>query len=198
MKNRFLVIAAFAALVSSLASCGDNKSGGDQSGKDSTSRKVEVVGTGECDCKVQAYIIGDSAKLMVYKDVDGAAVKALPDSKDKAFETGIYVKLKSSKMGWVQIETVQGTTDDSYKDTWLKGQNVGVDTRNYNGQPIDLYAGPGKKYEIVAKLEGEQQVPVLGCCDNWILVKGKGSKGTTVTGWLEPEMQCANAVTNCP
>ncbi len=153
--------------------------------------------TSESKCDVFAFLNDpDQGGTNVRDNPGGKIVKKLPLQTDPKFEAGIYVKIKKSKNGWLQIESVQDTKE-SYKNLWVSGKLLGVGTRNYDEKPLRLFEKADKKSRVVSYLKGEQIVPVLACSGKWIYTSGEGIKSRAARGWLEPEMQCPNAVTNC-
>ena len=157
--------------------------------------------SGECNCKASAYLTDpDKNGTNVRNQPNGKIVNKLPLDESKGYESGVYIHMKKSKNNWIQIDYITGHSGDTvtkYHDTWVYGGMIGTSTANYNKQVINLYSLPSKKSKITGKINEDQTVSIIGCCGEWVYVIGKGKDGKKVTGWLEPEMQCPNAVTNC-
>ncbi|MCU0848619.1 MAG: hypothetical protein MUD12_12100 [Spirochaetes bacterium] len=154
----------------------------------------------ESKCSVIVYLNDpDKTGTNVRDNPGGKIVKKLPLETDPANEAGIYLTIKKSKNGWLQIESVEygEKKDASYKNTWVHGKLVGTGTTNYDEKPLGLYEKADKKSRVIAHLQGSQGVPVLACSGKWIYTEGKGKNKKKVSGWLDPDKQCSSAVTNC-
>lgn len=152
---------------------------------------------GECPCEVTGFLIDpDRSGTNVREQPRGPIIKKLPLQDDPNFEVGVYVTVKASRQGWLQIASVADTNDQAYRDAWVYGRLIAVDTRNYDGSPFNLYRNPDRKSPVIGRIRGERRAPILGCCGRWIYTTIQDS-GKALSGWLEPEMQCPNAVTNC-
>jgi SH3-like domain-containing protein len=77
------------------------------------------------------------------------------------------------------------------KKGWVSGNMLGIATRGYGTKGVKLYAGAGKG-KTLGIVPPEAEVTVAGCSGDWMRIKYK-----TLAGWLEPEAQCPNPVTNC-
>ncbi len=110
-------------------------------------------------------------------------------------ETGYTVKVIGSSSRWIQCKY---TSINGKEITgWIFGDMIRLGTRNYgDNQYFNLYSSHSKTSKITTKVLGEKDVQVLGCHEEWAYVKVK-SDGRVYFGWLEPDMQCASAVTNC-
>lgn len=150
-------------------------------------------------CTVKGYLSDpDKSGTNVRNAPQGNIVRLLPLQTDPAFESGVYIHIKKSKSGWLLIDYVEGAERSLYENLWVYGGLVFVGTRNYGNYPFFLYSMPvkAKKFRLV-EIRGERELPIIGCEGNWIYTTTKDDLGQTVSGWLEPDMQCPNAVTNC-
>jgi SH3-like domain-containing protein len=122
----------------------------------------------------------------------GAVIdKIYPDTA----ETGYTIEVIGSSNNWIKCRYVDIKNRD--KTGWIYGGMVKLGTRNYgDNQTFNLYSSHDKKSEITRRIAGEKEVQVFGCHENWAYIKVMVD-GKAYFGWLEPEMQCASAVTNC-
>jgi|GEM_PF-3163216 len=143
--------------------------------------------TKECPCKLRGFIN--------YEDTSSVKVLAKPNGKVtgllKGGEEPILLRVKASKRGWLQLDSISGEPEGNVLGGWVPGNVVGIYTRNYDGGSLALYKGPGADTGEAGMLWGMQEVSVEGCCNGWALVKGKTREGKALKGWLSPEMQCA-------
>jgi SH3-like domain-containing protein len=75
---------------------------------------------------------------------------------------------------------------------WIHGSVIGVDTRNYGGQTLELLDSP-----INGNVVGEIKEQVYGLklkdiCGRWVQVDYKG-----IVGWIDSNWLCGNPLTTC-
>jgi len=151
-----------------------------------------------CPCQVRGYLIDPDLSGTNIRDTpSGKVIGQLPLLTDPEFEVGVYVDIVESRDGWLQISAVGNSNDSALAGGWVYGELIGTSTRNYGGQDITLRSKPSAGSPAAGTLVGEQTVPILACCRDWVYVSARGPGGKQVKGWLEPGMQCASAVTNC-
>lgn len=139
---------------------------------------------------VRGFTHSDSEILDVYEPSGGKVLKSIgPDE-----EAGWIVNIIGKQDNYFLINIKDLSLDSIFV---LKG-TISLNTRNYDGQQIELYKLSDKHSEIVAYLNGEQTVKILDVCKEWAYVEGKRANGKNVKGWLEPDMQCGNPYTTCP
>lgn len=154
--------------------------------------------TSECKCDVTGFLVDpDKSGTNVRRSPGGKSFKKLPLQTDPKFESGVYIRIKASRNGWLQIAKVIDTAESEYSNSWVFGKLVGSGTRNYDNLPVNLYSKPSKRSAVTGKLHGQQTVSILGCCGKWIYAAGVDKNGKRIEGWLEPAMLCPSAVTNC-
>lgn len=143
-------------------------------------------------CDVEAYVVDPDPKGLNVRDtpgVNGALVAVIPLDGDG---TVVHI-VASSPNGWVQIdraETIEGAVVFNRKG-WVSGNMLGLATRGYDGKGVKLFARPRTR-NAAGKIPSEAEVRVAGCEGDWMRVRYKSANG-----WLQPEDQCPNPVTNC-
>jgi SH3-like domain-containing protein len=143
-------------------------------------------------CDVEAYVVDPDPKGLNVREtpgVNGKVVAVIPLDGDG---TTVHI-VASSPNGWVQIdraETVMGAVVFDKKG-WVSANMLGLSTRGYGTRGVKLRSG-GKADRVVGTIPSEAEVRVAGCEDDRIKVKYKN-----LTGWLDPEDQCASPVTTC-
>jgi hypothetical protein len=143
-------------------------------------------------CDTDAYVVDKDPKGLNVRDSPGAGgrvVAVIPADMD-----GTVVHLVSSNPnGWVQIdraETIMGAVVFDKKG-WVSGNMLGIETRGYGTRGVKLYAG-GRGSKILGTIPPESEVKVAGCDGDRMRVRYK-----SLTGWLDPDSQCASPVTTC-
>ncbi|HEX8557882.1 MAG TPA: SH3 domain-containing protein [Pyrinomonadaceae bacterium] len=143
-------------------------------------------------CKVEAYVVDKDPGGLNVRDAPGPAGKVV--AVIPLDEEGTTVNIvASSPNGWVQIEraeTVMGSVVFDGKG-WVSGNMLGVSTRGYGTKGVRLYAAAGRG-KAVGTIPPEAEARVAGCSGGMMRVRYKN-----LTGWLEPDAQCASPVTNC-
>ncbi|MEH2385868.1 MAG: SH3 domain-containing protein [Nostoc sp.] len=90
---------------------------------------------------------------------------------------------------WVQITN----GSDGFKGTgWVFVPKLGLTTRGYDTNGVDLYASTSEQSQKVRRIPANTAVKLLGCQGNWAQVEYQGVKG-----WLVKEDQCGAALTSC-
>lgn len=99
------------------------------------------------------------------------------------------VKIIAILGNWVQITNAS----DGFKGTgWVSLPNLGISTRGYDTNGVDIYINPNQKSEKVKRISAGENIKLLGCQEDWALVEYQGIKG-----WLAKEDQCGAALTSC-
>jgi hypothetical protein len=96
--------------------------------------------------------------------------------------TAIYAMSNKKYYGWVKKSSVIGTYD-----------------RNYSNTDLLLFKSPLKNAAVSSRIPPHSNLffSIVHCNrSNWVYVSNT-SKEKTVTGWLAPDMQCANHYTTC-
>ncbi|MEH1941112.1 MAG: SH3 domain-containing protein [Nostoc sp.] len=112
---------------------------------------------------------------------------------------------KSKILGQIPInETVQvvaaagdrvqiTNASDGFKGTgWVFVSKLGLTTRGYGTNGVDLYANTNQQSQKVRRIPANTPVKLLGCQGGWAQVKYQDVKG-----WLTREDRCGSALTSC-
>ena len=136
----------------------------------------------------------DSYLLDIYDNANGKVIARLPPAE----EAGHIVKIIDIDGDFlkVEFEFIKETNLKS-KYGWVKKGTLGLVTRNYDNQKLNLYDKPSLDSSTSSVLEKEQIVRVLYACNKWAYVETI-SEGDVKRGWLQPDMQCGNPYTTCP
>ena len=82
---------------------------------------------------------------------------------------------------------------------WIKKNNskIGIFSRAYNSE-LNLYEKPKETSKIKSSIKEytPQLLHIKDCQDNWLLISDTIS-AKKITGWISPNMQCANAYSTC-
>ncbi len=136
---------------------------------------------------------GGSKEIPLYDAPGGKVVSSLPP------ETYI-IGVISPKDGWWQIQgRLIWTIESSYlisetDPLWIKADKIGLGTRNYGGETIELLAEPREGTKVTGKITEEVEVIPIDATEDFEWIKVRWGK---VTGWMRAEMLCSNPVTNC-
>jgi hypothetical protein len=112
-------------------------------------------------------------------------------------EDYILLKIKDEKAGMFYV-SASYAMKGHIADGWIqKGNEISIFSRAYD-QPLELYASPDphSKVESVIKKYSPQSMKVVGCSGQWLRVETL-IEGKKYSGWLSPDMQCANPYTTC-
>uniref|UniRef100_UPI00259A829A SH3 domain-containing protein n=1 Tax=Carboxylicivirga marina TaxID=2800988 RepID=UPI00259A829A len=108
----------------------------------------------------------------------------------------VTFEIIDSQDNWLFIKTTYNGNQPE-KRGWIYGGLVSVNTRNYEGQNINLYSKPNKISSVKNILKGERTVSIIDVCGQWAYVRFRDESGNSIEGWLEPEMQCGSPYTTC-
>ena len=75
---------------------------------------------------------------------------------------------------------------------WAYLPNLGISTRGYNTNGVDIYASANPKSRKLARVTAGTNVKFIGCQGQWAQVEYKGVKG-----WLTKLEQCGAVLTSC-
>lgn len=145
------------------------------------------------NCNFTALVWDEDTKGTNVRDNPKGAIvdKIFPDTA----ETGFTIEVIGSKNNWIEGKYIDSNNKE--KTGWIYGGMTKLATRNYDeNQTFNLYSSHDKNSAISKKILGEKEVQVFGCYEKWAYIKVI-VEGKVYFGWLEPEMQCASAVTNC-
>ncbi|MCC5638809.1 SH3 domain-containing protein [Nostoc sp. CHAB 5844] len=99
------------------------------------------------------------------------------------------VQIIAAAKNWVQITNAS----DGFSGTgWVSVAKLGLSTRGYGTNGVNLYASANQKSRKIGKVPADATVQLLGCQGNWAQVEYQSIKG-----WLAKEDQCGAALTTC-
>ncbi|MEI1377016.1 SH3 domain-containing protein [Nostoc sp. UHCC 0926] len=99
------------------------------------------------------------------------------------------VQVISATRNWVQITNAS----DGFQGTgWVFVPKLGLTTRGYGTNGVDLYASTSQQSLKVRRIPANTVVKLLGCQGDKAQVEYQGVKG-----WLTKEDQCGAALTSC-
>ncbi|MBD2726169.1 SH3 domain-containing protein [Nostoc sp. FACHB-892] len=99
------------------------------------------------------------------------------------------VQVIGAARNWVQITNAS----DGFQGTgWVSVPKLGLTTRGYGTNSVDLYASTNQQSLKVRRIPANTAVKLLGCQGDWAQVEYQGVKG-----WLTREDQCGAALTTC-
>lgn len=148
-------------------------------------------------------------KAVVYcfiSDKSATNVRNAPSGKviGKIEKAGAYsLTVFNPQNGWWQIlnnvilEDIDGEDNFEFEeDAWIHYSVLGIGTRNYGGETIELRAEPREDAAVSGKItKREVTVRPLDVSEDgeWVKVKWND-----VTGWIDTYWLCANTLTTCP
>lgn len=115
------------------------------------------------------------------------------DLKMEIIETFEILK---SKNNWLYVITTDNGNQEERRG-WIYGGLISVNTRNYEGQDINLYTKPNFSSSVKNILKGERTVNIIEVCGQWAYIRYTDESGNVIEGWLEPGMQCGSPYTTC-
>ena len=140
--------------------------------------------------------ISDKTATNVRSTPGGKVVGQIP-------KPGIYsLAVYNPTNGWWQIvnsvvfEDEEGEDLEFEGDVWVHNSVLGIGTRNYGGQTIELRAEPREDAAVSGKItKAEVTVRPLDMNEDgeWVKVSWNGQ-----TGWIDSYWLCANTLTTCP
>ncbi len=99
------------------------------------------------------------------------------------------VKVIAAVYKWAQITNAS----DGFQGTgWVFVPKLGISTRGYGTNGIDLYASANQQSRKVKRVAPNVNVKLLSCQKDWALIEYQG-----VQGWLVRKDQCGAALTTC-
>lgn len=145
----------------------------------------------EQKCNISAFILPQKVKNINIRSLPSVRSKII--GKLPTNTEGITVDIIGFNNGWVQINKAERRTTIFNSQGWIYAQFLGINTRGYDTEGVNLYINPDEKSEIVGKIPSNQTVKLLGCTDTYVKVQYK-----KLIGWLIKESQCPSPLTTCP
>ena len=140
-------------------------------------------------CQTKAYVID--------KDPQGLNVRKEPNSEGEIIGTlPLYTEVDVFKYqdNWFFVAPIdpelQGV--DFKGEGWVYASLLGLNTRGYDNDSVSLYAEPNETSDVLGHVESSSAVTMISCSGEWVKVRQE-----SLEGWLEPEEQCAAALTSC-
>jgi len=149
----------------------------------------------------------ESIDLRVYlsdPDVEGVTnLRSEPNGEilgelEHDYEYIIY--LDAQLNGWFRIASVEGIgieIDVPKSELWIHYSVVGVSSRNYGNQTLNLYSLPNSESEICGKIIYETSLKVTKVQGDFAYVFFIDENNKKISGWIETTWLCGNPVTNC-
>jgi hypothetical protein len=99
---------------------------------------------------------------------------------------------------WVNVGWVGGcNTSESESGGWIHNADLRLGTRGYT-DGCGAYERPSYWAPVFSEFRGGSEGKVIGCSGAWLLHEHWETEDSEFcSGWLEPEDQCPNSVTNC-
>lgn len=137
---------------------------------------------------------GGDEEVLLMDAPGGEALTGLPHD-----ETYILNVINPKDGWWLVQSRLIWTIDSSYliyetEPLWVKAEDLGLGTRNYGGETIELLAEPREGAKVTGKITEEACVIPLDATEDYEWIKVRWGK---VTGWMRAEMLCSNPVSNC-
>lgn len=144
-----------------------------------------------CHCEL---IIQDDTPLELYETPQGNFVQRFSFQKDvQDFDFGKVLEMDAFQNGWFRIaEDLPLKSGENLKAKWIRNHHTFIASNNYSGQSYPLRSLPERDAEVTNTFSKEIVFPVKACSNKWLKVKTDN-----LQGWLAPEFQCPNDVTNC-
>ena len=143
-----------------------------------------------------ACFISDKTATNVRNAPNGTVVGQIP-------KQGCWsLSVCNPKNGWWQIlngivfEDMEGDDMEFEGDVWVHNSVLGIGTRNYGGQTLELRAAPREDAAVSGKItEADVTVRPLDMSEDgkWVKVSWNGQ-----SGWIDSVWLCANMLTTCP
>lgn len=106
-----------------------------------------------------------------------------------------FITVTESEAGWFKIsaiEDMEGKVEMDYSSAWIYGGVLGVNTRNYGNQTINVYSDANST-KIIGTITTETYgLSLVDLCGDWVRVRNKN-----VDGWVKKEWLCGNPLTTC-
>lgn len=150
----------------------------------------------DCVVSLNAFVWDeDEGATNVRNSPSGDVILSLEANGD--FELNII----GSMDGWFKVHDIYSINADGSIDIpgsygWIHGSVIGIGTRNYGGQPLNVYVDADASSSVVVIIEEESIVRPKDVCGDWVQIEYTNN-GKTNIGWIEKEWLCGSAVTNC-
>jgi uncharacterized protein YgiM (DUF1202 family) len=145
---------------------------------------VLAKSTNQKKCDILAYVTDTDLQGLNVRS--GASISNKIMGQIPIHET---VQIVAALGKWVQITNAS----DGFQGTgWVFVQNLGISSRGYATNGVDIYANANQQSRKLGKIPPGENIKLLGCQGDWAQVEYQGVKG-----WLAREDQCGAALTSC-
>ena len=145
---------------------------------------VLAKSTNQKKCDILAYVTDT--------DPQGINVRSGASARNKVLgQVPIHetVQIIAASGKWVEITNAS----DGFQGTgWVSVRNLGISTRGYATNGVDIYAVANHQSRNVGKIPPGVNIKLLSCQGDWAQIEYQGVKG-----WLAREDQCGAALTSC-
>ena len=159
---------------------------------DDYEENMQSVNRNKDVCSVEAFVADTDKNGLNVRREDRANAESI--GKIPFSEDGTMVHLTGTNfVGWVKINHAVNMESETVFDQegWVSANLLATSTTGYNGKGVKLYEA-GKGTKVIKIVPPETVVKIVSCDKDWVRVKYK-----KFTGWLDPDSQCGNPVTNC-
>lgn len=151
-----------------------------------------------CETEFEAYVSdGTGSNTNIRNAPSGEVVLELLNGEDEYFLSIIGCKGK-----WFKIKSPVGGIDVDYEipggEGWIHSSVMGMDTRNYGNQPIEIQIDATPRSEVVGIIEMEAHIKPVSACDDRVQILYEKENGEQITGWIFSDWICGNPLTTCP
>lgn len=145
---------------------------------------------------LSVYILDSDGPVTNLRDKPkGAVVGQIPTT-----ET-VILNLDMAENGWWHLVNGEVWTVENDSiivvndgDAWIHNSVLGVATRNYGGERLNLREAPNETSKVAHSFSEEIQVRPIDITGEWVRVKTLDGKHS---GWIQREWLCGNPLTNC-
>lgn len=218
MSHKYLILLLCAAL---LLACGKEKK--EKETSNSTQTIVDTVSVAESESSIsedEEHIEEKAEEKTAAEGEDDVEILVLdayvfdPDDQPTNVRDGargnIVMRLEKNDSyelmvmdggsGWFMVKMIMGEEREyaipGAGIGYIHGSILAVDTRNYGGETIYLYAEASKDSEVVATIDRETQFTLKATYGRWVKVRWDNN-GNPVEGWVESEWLCGSLKTMC-
>ncbi|MBN2776194.1 MAG: hypothetical protein JXR36_01035 [Bacteroidales bacterium] len=136
----------------------------------------------------------DSGVTNLRSNPNGKILKSLEHDYD------YIINLDAQQNGWFRIESIEGIDtriDVPKSELWIHHSVVGVDSKNYGNQTLNLYLLADSDSDVCGQITQETTLRVTKLAGDFAFVFFHNANGEKISGWIKKEWLCGNPVTNC-
>ncbi|HYH85626.1 MAG TPA: SH3 domain-containing protein [Pyrinomonadaceae bacterium] len=163
-----------------------------------TQTNADLIEAAQMKCDVAAYVVDPDPNGLNVRSGPGKAFTVVGTIPRR--ESAVEVRVTGATGQWLRIRDAVTQEEDEtvFKgEGWVFGPMLVTQTKNYasldpNALNVKVFKEPTKRSAVVTRLPNETEVKLVGCKGNWAQIQHK-----KLTGWLDPDSQCASTLTNC-